>query len=93
MSEKADPAGKPDANDEALVIATARGPGAAPRKRNHRQRRLSDEVTAQLRESQEVSGYIIIVGGYQVLGVARQRGLFGSPITGVTELNQRQRLF
>ena len=93
MSERADPAGKHDANDEALVITAPDGSAYAVPLQALAQWRLSDEVTAQLRESQEVSGYIIIVGGYQVLGVARQRGLFGSPITGVTELNQRQRLF
>jgi len=71
MSEPADPAGKPDANDEALVITAPDGSAYAVPLQALAQWRLSNEVTAQLRESQEVSGYIIIVGGYQVLGLAR----------------------
>jgi cell division septation protein DedD len=71
MSQKADPAGKPDANDEALVITAPDGSAYAVPLQALAQWRLSDEVTTQLRESQEVSGYIIIVGGYQALGLAR----------------------
>jgi hypothetical protein len=71
MSETANPASRPDAGTEALVITAPDGAAYAVPLAALEQWRLPDDVAAQLQEQHEVAGYIIIVGGHQALGVTQ----------------------
>jgi hypothetical protein len=81
MAETAQSADQLAPRDEALVITGADGSAYAIPLEVLAQWRLSDAVAAQLHAQQEVSGYIIVVGGYQALAVTHRSVLLGDSLT------------
>jgi hypothetical protein len=81
MAETPQAADQSATREDALVITGADGSAYAIPLEALAKWRLPDAVAAQLHAQQEVSGYIIIIGGYQALAVTQRSLLLGGSLT------------